>query len=109
MAADEVGSTAARAVAPGAILQCLDDGRVGGQAEVVVAAEGQHLAAVHDLARCAGAVRHAQAADQALCGKQLQLAVDSGDQVHHHQLAITDSKTFCVRAARPATSSSLST
>jgi hypothetical protein len=83
VARHQVRGAAAGAIQLGAFAQRFDDLRMRGQAQVIVAAKGQQVTAVDQLARRAGAIGDAAAARQAARGQRVQLAVDGGDQIHH--------------------------
>jgi hypothetical protein len=113
VARHQVGSAAAGAVQFRALAQGRYHARVGSQSQVIVAAEGEHGAAVDHLARRGRRVGGTAAARQALCRQRIQLPVDARDQIDrmirivHHASAITFSNTVRVRAASPTSSSSL--
>src|SRR5690606_19226208 len=93
MAADQVRGAAADAVTSRTFLQRRDQLRVRGEAEVIIAAEGEHLAAIDHGARCAGAVSRATTPAQCSrieCGEVL---VQAGKQFHGQPFSTSSSTT----------------
>ena len=82
VATDQVRSAAAGAIQVGALFQRGDDARMRRQAQVVIAAKGQHVASIDRQARRARRVDGAAAADQAALFQPLQLLLQLRDQFH---------------------------
>src|SRR5690606_7053156 len=106
VAADQMRRAAAHAVMARAFGHGFDQGRMIGETEIVIAAEGQQIAAIDADVRRAGRIDGAYAPAQMLAFQRREFLTDVVEQLHAPSVSL---RAACVPLARCTSSSSSST